>query len=532
MQSRLYTALCLLIGIAVIILYGQVAGHEYVLYDDKQYIYQNTMVQQGLTPGSIQWAFTTFYASNWHPVTWISHMLDFELFGLDPSGPHLVNVLFHALNVFLLFTVLRAMTGSTWHGFAVAALFAIHPIHVESVAWLAERKDVLSLFFGLLTVWSYIRFIRKPAITTYLPVAIFFALGLMSKPMLVTLPLLLLLLDYWPLQRYRVTKGSGASETSSGWTRLVLEKIPLLALSLASGLVTLYAQGMSMASVETHSLLSRITNALTAYTGYLQKLVWPADLAVIYPYPETIGVGAIVISILLLTTATVFSVKTMSTRPYVMTGWAWFLVAMVPMIGIVQVGYQAMADRYAYLPFIGLYMMLVWLVADVAMQNRKILSFLSLGLATVLMTLTFKQVGYWQDSSTLFEHALKVTERNYVAHQHLAQVRMDQGNLVAAAANIETALAIQPNDPKSHATLGLLYARQNALPAAINSFEHALSLNPNISEVYNNLGVCYQMLGDLEKSIQNYRQALELNPDYTKAAMNLEVALRSYRGNN
>ena len=521
MRTRIYPILCALLGVAVLVVYGQVIGHEFLLYDDKQYVYQNAKVQMGISPESIHWAFSTFYASNWRPVTWLSHMLDHEMFGSNPGAQHLISVLFHMLNSVLLFTVLRKMTGSTWRSFAVGLLFAIHPIHVESVAWLAERKDVLSLFFGMLTIWSYIRFAQKPRVMTYIPVVVFFALGLMAKPVLVTLPFILLLLDYWPLRRHI------KPENPIRWTRLLLEKTPLLMLSLGSCIVTIYAQGKwgSIVSVETHAPLTRIANALASYLAYLQKLFWPVDLAVIYPYPEFFGYGVVVAAILVLTAVTFQACWKASTYPYVFTGWFWFLGSMIPMIGIIQVGYQSMADRYTYLPFIGLYILLAWLVADIFRRNRKALIALSLGLTAVLMSLSFQQVGYWRDNSSLFEHAIKVTDRNYVAYQHLAQVRMDDGELDVALDYLFKALEINPNDPKSHATMGNLYAQRGELVKAIKSFEYALKLNPKISEVYNNLGVIYYRMGDLATSIRYYRMALKLNPNYSKAARNLEAAL-------
>jgi len=537
MTTRTYLILCALLGIAVLVIYGQVIGHELLLYDDKQYVYQNPMVQGGISPQSIYWAFSTFYASNWHPVTWLSHMLDQEIFGSNAGAQHLMNVLLHSLNSILLFTVLRKMTGSTWRSFAVGLLFAIHPVHVESVAWLAERKDVLSLFFGLLTIWSYIRFTEKPAVTTYVPVVAFFALGLMAKPVLVTLPFILLLLDYWPLNRHlKWTPASSVArqEDSTRWTQLFVEKIPLLALSLASCIVTIYAQSKwgSLVSIDAHGPVTRIANALVSYLAYLQKLFWPVDLAVIYPYPEFSGYVLAIAAFLLLTAATLLVCWKASRYPYVFVGWFWFLGSLIPMIGIIQVGYQSMADRYAYLPFIGLYILLAWFCAELFKQNKKVLIALCLVWTVLLMSLTFQQVGYWKDNSSLFEHAIKVTDRNYVAYQHLAQVRLEEDKLDAAQNFISEALVINPNDPKSHATLGNIYTRRGDLVQAVRSFEHALQLNPKISEVHNNLGVVYYRLGDLAKSIHSYRMALDLNPDYSKAAANLEVALRDIRGDN
>jgi tetratricopeptide (TPR) repeat protein len=495
------------------------------------------MVLKGMTAEGIYWAFSTLYASNWHPVTWLSHMLDHEIFGSNPGAQHLVNVLFHMLNSVLLFSVLRKATGSIWRSFAVGILFAIHPIHVESVAWLAERKDVLSLFFGLLTIWSYVRFTEKPTVTAYIPVVIFFALGLMAKPVLVTLPFILLLLDYWPLNRYvKLTPATGTAIPikTTRWTQLLLEKMPLLVLSLASCIVTLYAQGRwgSVASMETLAPAVRVTNAFASYLVYLQKLFLPVDLAVIYPYPEFFNHGLVVAAVVALTTITFLACWKISRFPFVFVGWFWFLGSMIPMIGLIQVGYQSMADRYTYLPFIGLYILLAWLCAEMFKRHKKVLIALCLVWAGLLMSLTFQQVGYWKDNSSLFEHAIKVTDRNYVAYQYLAQVKMDNGELDAALDYLSKALAINPDDPKAHATLGNLYAKRGELILAIKSFKYALKLNPKISEVYNNLGVTYYRLGDIAKAIRYYQTALELNPDYSKAARNLEVALRDFRGDN
>ncbi len=536
-KIRIFPILCTSLGIAILVVYAQVFGHEYLLYDDKQYVYQNTMVLKGMTVEGIYWAFSTLYASNWHPVTWLSHMLDHEIFGSNPGAQHLVNVLFHMLNSVLLFSVLRKATGSIWRSFAVGILFAIHPIHVESVAWLAERKDVLSLFFGLLTIWSYVRFTEKPTVTAYIPVVVFFALGLMAKPVLVTLPFILLLLDYWPLNRYvKLTPATGTAIPikTTRWTQLLLEKTPLLVLSLASCIVTLYAQSRwgSVASMETLAPAVRATNAFASYLMYLQKLFLPVDLAVIYPYPEFFNHGLVVAAVVALTTITFLACWKISRFPFVFVGWFWFLGSMIPMIGLIQVGYQSMADRYAYLPFIGLYILLAWLCAEMFKRHKKVLIALCLVWAGLLMSLTFQQVGYWKDNSSLFEHAIKVTDRNYVAYQYLAQVKIDNGELDAALDYLSKALAINPDDPKAHATLGNLYAKRGELTLAIKSFKYALKLNPKISEVYNNLGVTYYRLGDIAKAIRYYQTALELNPDYSKAARNLEVALRDFQGDN
>ena len=464
-------------------------------------------------------------------------MLDQEIFGPNSRAQHLVNVLIHLLNSILLFTILRKMTGSTWRSFAVGLMFAIHPIHVESVAWLAERKDVLSLFFGMLTIWSYLRFTVKPRVTTYLPVLIFFALGLMAKPVLVTLPFILLLLDYWPLNRYeKLTPATGIANPikTTRWPQLLLEKTPLLALSLTSCMVTLYAQGRwgSVASMETLAPAVRATNAFASYLMYLQKLFLPVDLAVIYPYPEFFNHGLVAAAIVALTTMTFLACWKISRFPFVFVGWFWFLGSMIPMIGIIQVGYQSMADRYAYLPFIGLYILLAWLCAELFKKHTKVLIAICLVWAGLLMSLTFQQVGYWKNNSSLFEHAIQVTDRNYVAYQYLAQVKMDNGELDAALNHLSKALAINPDDPKAHATLGNLYAKRGELILAIESFKYALKLNPKISEIYNNLGVMYYHLGDFAEAIRHYQMALELNPDYSKAARNLEVALRDFRGVN
>jgi len=534
MRTWTFPTLCVLLGIATLVVYGQVIGHEFLLFDDKQYVYQNTMVLKGITLEGIYWAFSTIYASNWHPVTWLSHMLDHELFGTNSGAQHLINVLFHILNSVLLFTVLRKMTGSTWRSFAVGVLFAIHPIHVESVAWLAERKDVLSMFFGLLTIWSYIRFTEKSSVRTYVPVVVFFALGLMSKPVLVTLPFILLLLDYWPLNRHIKSvsdTGTARPNKTARWTQLLLEKTPLLLLSLASCIITIYAQSKwgSVVSMEAHAPVVRITNALASYMIYLQKLFLPVDLAVIYPYPEFFAYGFIVVAVSVLTAITFLSYRKISRYPYVFVGWFWFLGSLIPMIGIIQVGYQSMADRYAYLPFIGLYILLVWLCADIFKQHRKVLIALCLVWTALLMSLTFQQVGYWRNNSSLLEHAIKVTNRNYVAYQYLAQVKMDAGDLDTASDYISRALTINPNDPKAHATLGNLHAKRGELIKAVRSFKYALELNPKISEVYNNLGVAYYRMGNIAKSISYYQMALKLNPDYSLAARNLEDALRNLR---
>mgnify|MGYP001819000597 CR=1 FL=1 len=425
----------LFLVLTILFVYLQVISFEFINYDTDRYVYENQYVMAGLTQEVNGWAFTTIYASNWHPVTWLSHMLEVELFGLDSGCHHFSNVLFHCANVILLFWVLVRMTGDMWKSSLIAALFAIHPLHKQSVAWVAERKDVLSTFFGLLTVGCYLRYVRFPRIGSYMPILIFFMLSLMSKPMLVTLPFVLLLIDYWPLKRFDIQMLSGSdvsrSQIATGIS-LIIEKIPLFLVSAASCMVTLYVQqdGGAVGSLTLYPLHLRIVNALVSYASYLWKMVWPVNLAVVYPYPGEFPAWQIWAACLMLSGISLLAIKNSKAHPWLLVGWLWYLGTLVPVIGLLQAGSQAMADRYTYVPLIGIFLVLVWGLSDL-FERFHIKQFsaiiITISVLGVLTTISRNQVGYWQNSITLFEHTIDVTKNNYVAHNNLGHRLLELG---------------------------------------------------------------------------------------------------------
>jgi tetratricopeptide (TPR) repeat protein len=525
--------LSLLLTVVVLVAYCPVVQNRFVDYDDRGYITDNPHVRAGLTRATVKWAFTAYYQANWHPLTWLSHALDCQVFGVNPVGHHYVNVLLHAANVVVLFLLLQSATGFRWRSLTVAALFALHPVNVESVAWAAERKNVLSMFFFLLALYAYVWYRRRPGRRRYLAVASLFALSLLSKPQVVTFPFLLLLWDYWPLHRFGASVvdgpvGQAGNSSKFGVGRLVLEKVPLLLLSAASALVTMKAQtgAGAVQPFSQHALLFRLENALISYVRYMGKAVWPSKLAVLYvhvgPYPGW-QVGAAAVLLLLVTAWTLHARQ----QPYLAVGWFWFLGSLVPMIGLVQVGSQAMADRYAYVPFIGLFLMLVWMVADRAEAYRipsAYLSFSAVACLLLLGTLTCRQVGYWHDTASLWEHALAVDENSYGAQNNLASFLLSQGRVEEAGVHYRAALAIVPNGPTATLGLGDDEERRGDLSAAVGLFElvarRAADADTRATG-YDRLGFVYRRMGQLVKAKQCFESALQLAPDRAKAMTGL-----------
>jgi tetratricopeptide (TPR) repeat protein len=464
-------------------LFGRAAMHGFIGYDDPGYVTANQMVQNGLTWGGVAWAFGSTAMSNWHPVTWLSHMLDVQFFGLDPAGHHLVSVGLHASSAVLLFLFLVVTTGATWRSLAVAGLFAIHPMHVESVAWVAERKDVLSGLFWHLTLLLYALYVRDGRRWRYAVTLLAFALGLLAKPMLVSLPVVLLLVDWWPLGRFQ----------THPWWRLLREKIPFVVLSIGSSAITIVAQhrGGSVVEMEAAPLALRIGNALTAYVRYVIAAFWPHDLAILYPLPGSIPAWEVVGAMLVLAALTMGVMISMRRRPYLLTGWAWFMVTALPVIGIVQVGSQSMADRYTYLPYTGLFIAVVWGGADLlsswcwpAWARVGLVAACGVSAAAV----TWSQLGYWRDSVTIFRRTIDVTEGNFLILNNFGAALLDAGR---------GAEAIQP-------------------------LVNAIDLHPTHAEAFYNLGRAYQLsLGDAERARASYSRAISLKPDYTDARINL-----------
>jgi protein O-mannosyl-transferase len=546
----------IILMVAVLAAYWPLHEYGFVNYDDPAYVIDNPKVRAGVTWESVRWAFTTFHSCNWHPLTWISLMLDVSLFGVNPGGHHIVNLIFHLLSTFLLFAVFRIMGAAGWPSAFVAALFALHPLHVESVAWISERKDVLSTFFWMLTMTFYALNVRRPGRRRYLLVIVSFALGLLSKPMLVSLPFVLLLLDFWPLGR--IDASAGLRNTAIDLRRCFIEKIPLFALAVLSSIVTLTAQssGGAVVPFDVIAFSDRLANALTAYVTYLLMTVWPAKLAIYYPHAR----GAIpfmqpFISTLVLLIITAVAVRSRRRFPYLMVGWLWYLVTLVPVIGIVQVGDQALADRYTYVPLIGVFIMIVWFVKDLHLQqriHRIAVAAIGMGILSALTYSTHLQVQTWRNTLSLFSHALEVTTGNSRAHKALCVALTDEYKRYDEAADhCRKAIALDPNDADLYYSLGnaLLaggktddavvdylkairinpayvnahYNLGNALAGlqkykdAIASWIEVLRLQPGHPGATNNIGSAYSIMGKYEDAIQFYEKALSQNPN------NLEV---------
>jgi tetratricopeptide (TPR) repeat protein len=536
MRREIVVCLCLTIVIAIA--FYQIPGLDFVNLDDGSYVAENTHVQGGLTVDSLTWAFSINDSSYWHPLTWLSHMLDCQLFGLNPGMHHLVNLIIHLANSLLLFFILKRMTGSLWQSSFVAAMFALHPLNVESVAWVASRKNVLSTFFLMLTLWTYVRYTQGPTIGKYLLVLLAFVLGLMAKPMLVTLPFLLLVLDYWPLGRFFFGQSEyyGNSEGSAATmmvferehcSRLVLEKVPLLIFSMISIYITSLAAQLSGTAIPTEAvpMKLRIANGLVSYVAYLEKMVWPKDLAIFYPYPATVPLWHTVGAVCVLTAVSVFVFCGWRKTPYLVTGWLWYLGTLMPVIGLKQVGlWPATADRFAYVPLIGIFIMIAWGAPQLVARfryRRIILAFAAGTALSVFMILTWIQLHYWKNSSALFQHALKVTSNNYLAHNNLANVLARQGKTEEAIGQYTRALQIRPYFPNAHNNLGKALARQGKNEEAIVHYTKALEIKPNFPKAHNNLGNVLAGQGKNQEAIAHYTRALQLKPDFAGAHNNL-----------
>jgi tetratricopeptide (TPR) repeat protein len=515
---------CLFLLITTLAVFWQVKNHEFVNFDDDRYITKNHHVRAGLSLQAISWAFAATYESNWHPLTWLSHMLDCQIYGIDPEWHHLTNLFFHLAGTLLLFLVLSRMTGDLWPSAFVAALFALHPLHVESVAWVAERKDVLSTFFWMLTLWGYLRYVEHPGTRRYLLVLLFFILGLISKPMLVTLPFVMLLLDYWPLNRIQLRQSRPLG--------LAWEKIPFFVLAAASCVITFVVQqkGGAVSSLNAIPLNPRLANALVSYVGYLGKMIWPHNLAVLYPYHGSQPGWQVAGACLLLASIFFWIIYARKHYPYLAVGWLWYMGTLVPVIGLVQVGSQAMADRYTYLPLIGIFIMIAWGVPGlVARWRRRKVGLATVGAAllSILMATAWLQVRYWANSITLFEHAIDITANSHKSHDNLGNALAGQGKLKEAVSHYLEALRIKPDYVKSHNNLGTVLARQGKLNKAISHFSEALRIKPDYSEAHYNLGTALAKKGKLKEAVKSYLEALRLKPDYADANYNLGIALAS-----
>ncbi|MGA8128720.1 MAG: tetratricopeptide repeat protein, partial [Syntrophobacteraceae bacterium] len=600
-----------LLTVAAIIAFQQLSQCDFTNYDDDVYVTENIHIRHGITIQAIRWAFTTGRAANWHPLTWMSHMLDVQLFGLNPRWHHLTNLMFHIANTLLLFFIFHRMTKAPWKSAFVAALFALHPLHVESVAWVSERKDVLSTFFWMLTMAAYIHYVEHrtedgeqrsederrmtmdgrslsgirfpPSGFRYLAVLIFFALGLMAKPMLVTLPFVLLLLDYWPLRRFepevstqeihtevkkpvsankrkssrKQTSGSlaaldpGSSKAGAVQTvvkeeepaddkyqwalvrPLILEKIPLLSLSALSCVVTYFAQKKAGAviSIEAFPLGARIANGCVSFVIYIGKTIWPNNLAVFYPHPGLQPLWQVMGAVLFLCAVTFAVIRTGKRFPYLATGWLWFTGTLVPVIGIVQVGDQAMADRYTYIPLIGLFVMAAWGIPELVKKLqptrppcKEPLFASSALILSCLLIVTWTQVGYWRNSITLFEHALKVTNLNAIIHNCRGITYAKLGNHRQAIEDFDRAVEINPQYADAYSNRGITYGKLGDQRQAISDYGRAIEINPKYADAYNNRGAAYDALGNHQQAVSDYDRAIEINPKYANAFSNRGAA--------
>ena len=518
--------------------FWQVHNFGFVNYDDSDYVYENPHVLNDLTWDGIVWAFTTNHTGYWHPLTWLSLMLDCQLFGANPGWMHLVNLLLHLANTLLLFAVLRKMTGALWSSAFVAAAFAIHPMHVESVAWIAERKDVLSTLFLLLTLAAYVSYVRRRGIVRYMLTLLLFALGLLAKPMLVTLPALLLLLDYWPLGRFTAEHAESAEKKNKinsavsavrPAARLIVEKIPFIALSIVSSVITFLAQlgGSSLAPINALALKARIANAFLSYARYTGKLFWPRNLAVFYPFDtKSFAFWQVGMCVLLLLVISIFVIRFGRNHKYLPVGWFWFVVTLVPVIGFVQVGWQAMADRYTYISYIGLFIMIAWGLPELLSKWPQRKNALGLSMVIVLTTLgicTHQQVSFWNNSFTLFSHAIGVTQNNFIAHNNLGVACDSLGRYQDAVESYKQAIRINPDYAEAHYNLGVACGKLGRRQDEIESYKQAIKIRPDYAKVYINLGVSYEDLGRYEDAVETYKQVIRIKPYYADAYVNLGV---------
>jgi Flp pilus assembly protein TadD len=544
--------LCGLLSIVTLAAYWPATRFDFINYDDPLYVADNPHVQAGLTWEGLVWAFGRVhgYRTYWHPLTWVSHMVDCQLYGLKPGGHHLTSLLLHAVNVVLVFLVFRRMTGAFWRCVVLAALFALHPLQVDSVAWVAERKTLLSAFFWLLATGAYVGYAEVPGSTFevqrsmfdvrpsppaspasrrfwYCAAVVLFALGLMCKPVLVTFPFVLLLLDYWPLCRLELKTQNSKLKTL---LLLLREKIPFLGLAVASSVITIMAHH-ALGSLDSVSGLpwgTRIENALVSYVRYLGKTFWPSRLAVFYPYPAAWPMWEVVTCGLLLLVISSLVLATARSRPWWWVGWFWFLGVLVPFIGLVQAGAQAMADRFMYVPAIGLFVAMIWGLHGLARERRYQQIGLSVagGAAMVLcFVLTRQQLGHWKNSETLFQHALDVTENNYLAHNNLGYALDKKGQIDEAISQYRQAIRVQPADAGAHNNLGVALVRKGQIDEAISQFQQVIRLDPGYAEAYYNLGLALVRKGQIDEAINQYQQAIRLKPDDALAHNNLGTAL-------
>jgi protein O-mannosyl-transferase len=508
-QKTIYVVVLLVT--TIVVAYSGVLGNGFVNFDDNDYVTSNAIIQKGLSWEGVKWAFTSFHASNWHPLTWLSHMLDIQLFGLNPAGHHLMNLIFHIFATLLFFGFLSSATGKIWLSGFTAALFALHPMHVESVAWVAERKDVLSATFYFATLWAYVNYVRKNNLNKFMLVIILFMLGLSAKPMLVSLPFVLLVLDYWPLERF------SASFRNIG--RLIVEKIPLILLAGISSVITIFAQQNAIEPFRKIFLSTRIFNAIVSYCVYIWQAVWPFNLAILYPYTRPEMSQVIICTLVLVIISIVVFLK-IGRSKFLLTGWLWYLLTLVPVIGIVQVGGQAHADRYTYIPFVGLFVIVVWsannFLSYLDSQKRATLIIISILTLGVLSVITRHQVAYWKNDLTLFSHTIKVTKNNAIAYENLGFFYENDGQIDQAITYYQKALAIYPYFDAQF-NLGNMLMQKGQIDDAISQYLKALEIKPNSIKALSNLAGAYFGMKRYGESLQLIRKAIgyaKIQKDY------------------
>jgi hypothetical protein len=527
-QDKLVTGSIVLI-LLILTIYWPVQYHDFLTFDDQVYVTDNVHVRAGLTWNNIKWAFGSLEAGFWHPVTWLSLMLDASLYRMNAAGFHWTNVVFHALSTLFLFFAWRRMTGAIWQSAFMAALFAVHPLNVEPVAWVASRKDMLSGFFWMLTLWAYASYAEKPGIRRYLLVLVVFSLGLMSKPVVVTLPVVLLLLDYWPLQRFRNT-----DNLKRAWLFVVIEKLPLAAFALLVTGVTFIAEHRfgAVSDMGTISLSARISNALVSYLIYIGKMIFPVKLAAYYPHPGVWPLWIVIGAGLFMMAMTVMAIQKRKRYPYFFVGWFWYMVTLLPVIGLVQLGTLARADRYAYIPMVGLFIVAVRGGAEY-LEYMKVRKHFRLCLAGLILLsfviVSSLQVAYWKNSLTLFHHAIGVTENNYKAYHGIGMAYHETGDNDQAIKSIRYSLFLK-QDSHAHTDLGVVYMSEKRFADAEREFREGLKLRPDNVKARNNLGAALASQGKYPEAIRQFEEALRLDPGYVNAGKNLERVRENKNG--
>lgn len=523
---------CVFLAALNLIVYWQVQYYDFIDFDDNIYILENLHIQSGLTSRGIVWSFTTTHTTNWHPLTWLSLMLDFDLYRLNPAGYHWTNLLIHIANALLLFVFLDRTTKEIWKSAFVAILFSIHPLNIESVAWVAERKNVLSTFFWFLTMFVYVVYREGPSLKKYVLVVLAFALGLMAKPFLVTLPFTLILLDYWPIRRISLE----LSKKPTGmhpWRdfSLILEKLPLIILAGISCVITVYAaqDGGAIKSLEKYPLDIRFLNSLLSYVTYLKKMFWPQNLAVFYPYEGVFKFFEVAIALLVISSSSIFVLLTHRRWRYLFVGWFWFLGTMVPVIGLIQVGFHSMADRYTYVPLIGIFIMITWGVSDLFFKfnvKKILITITALTIVVFFVFVSRQQLQNWKNSMAVFQQALNVTKKNYQAHFGIGNALLSKGNIPGAIYHYQEALRFKPDHPDVRNNYGNALMFMGKYEEAMNQYQRSLWIKPKQAKVYNNIGVLLAKQGGLVNAIEYFQKALNIDPDYLSAKGNLKTALQ------